>query len=207
MSLFIKTLAKPMAKQVKHQAIKIPMTRSALIWVGQTSHGITTRMTIWSSGYKVRSITKIEDEKALSRGADLLSESFIFSVSVGILMYEYNRSSIKEEKKEAAKLQKIRDDASKLQAKLDSLDKRLVSLEEFAKTNRRSILGIGVNAEYIEPSKDEVVPINDNDIEEVNKKAKSSSTSQGEDSDNAANTNNISKKNHQQQIKRWWWPW
>lgn len=196
-----------MAKQVKHQAIKIPMTRSALIWVGQTSHGITTRMTIWSSGYKVRSITKIEDEKALSRGADLLSESFIFSVSVGILMYEYNRSSIKEEKKEAAKLQKIRDDASKLQAKLDSLDKRLVSLEEFAKTNRRSILGIGVNAEYIEPSKDEVVPINDNDIEEVNKKAKSSSTSQGEDSDNAANTNNISKKNHQLQIKRWWWPW
>jgi len=197
-----------MAKQVKHQAIKIPITRSALIWVGQTSHGITTRMTIWSSGYKVRSITKIEDEKALSRGADLLSESFIFSVSVGILMYEYNRSSIKEEKKEAAKLQKIRDDASKLQAKLDSLDKRLVSLEEFAKANRRSILGIGVNAEYIEPSKDEVVPINDNDTEEVNKKAKSSSTSLGnEDSDNATNTNNISKKNHRQQTKRWWWPW
>jgi len=197
-----------MAKQVKHQAIKIPITRSALIWVGQTSHGITTRMTIWSSGYKVRSITKIEDEKALSRGADLLSESFIFSVSVGILMYEYNRSSIKEEKKEAAKLQKIRDDASKLQAKLDSLDKRLVSLEEFAKANRRSILGIGVNAEYIEPSKDEVVPINDNDTEEVNKKAKSSSTSLGnEDSDNATNTKNISKKNHRQQTKRWWWPW
>ena len=203
MSLFIKTLAKPMAKQVKHQAIKIPMTRSALIWVGQTSHGITTRMTIWSSGYKVRSITKIEDEKALSLGADLLSESFIFSVSVGILMYEYNRSSIKEEKKEAAKLQKIRDDASKLQAKLDSLDKRLVSLEEFAKANRRSIvLGIGVNAEYIEPSKDEVVPINDNDIE-GNKKAES--LSQGnEDSDDAVK---VSKKNHQQQTKRWWWPW
>ena len=196
-----------MAKQVKHQAIKIPITRSALIWVGQTSHGITTRMTIWSSGYKVRSITKIEDEKALSLGADLLSESFIFSVSVGILMYEYNRSSIKEEKKEAAKLQKIRDDASKLQAKLDSLDKRLVSLEEFAKANRRSILGIGVNAEYIEPSKDEVVPINDNDIEEVNKKAESSASQGNEDSDNERSTNIISKKNHQQQTKRWWWPW
>jgi len=204
MSLFIKTLAKPMAKQVKHQAIKIPITRSALIWVGQTSHGITTRMTIWSSGYKVRSITKIEDEKALSRGADLLSESFIFSVSVGILMYEYNRSSIKEEKKEAAKLQKIRDDASKLQAKLDSLDKRLVSLEEFAKANRRSILGIGVNAEYIEPSKDEVVPINDDDTEEVNKKAESTASQRNKDSDNAVK---ISKKNHQQQTKRWWWPW
>ena len=81
----------------------------------------------------------------------------------------------------------------------------MVSLEEFAKANRRSILGIGVNAEYIEPSQDEVVPINDNDTEEVNKKAKSSSSSQGkEDSDDAVK---VSKKNHQLQTKRWWWPW
>jgi hypothetical protein len=136
MSLFIKTLAKPMAKQVKHQFVKQPMTRSWLIWVGQTAHATTTRMTIWSSGYKVRSISKIEDEAALSRGADLLSESFIFSVSVAILMYEYNRSNVKEEKKRAAKMQLIRDNATKLQAKLDSLDKRLVSLEEYAKANR-----------------------------------------------------------------------
>ena len=167
MSLFIKTLAKPMAKQVKHRAVKQPMISRSLVWVGQTQHALTTRMTIWSSGFKVRSISRIEDEVALSRGADLLSETFIFSVSVGILMYEYRRSSIKDEKKEAAKLKQIRDDAAKLQAKLDSLDKRLVSLEEFAKANRRSIvLGIGVNnaAEYVEPSEDEIVPINDNEV-------------------------------------------
>ena len=135
-----------MAKQVKHRAVKQPMISRSLVWVGQTQHALTTRMTIWSSGFKVRSISRIEDEVALSRGADLLSETFIFSVSVGILMYEYRRSSIKDEQKEAAKLKQIRDDAAKLQAKLDSLDKRLVSLEEFAKANRRSIvLGIGVN--------------------------------------------------------------
>jgi len=198
MSLFIKTLAKPMAKQVKHRAVKQPMISRSLVWVGQTQHALTTRMTIWSSGFKVRSISRIEDEVALSRGADLLSETFIFSVSVGILMYEYRRSSIKDEKKEAAKLKQIRDDAAKLQAKLDSLDKRLVSLEEFAKANRRSIvLGIGVNnaAEYVEPSEDEIVPIND----EKGGKKKSSLTNE-KDSSGPVRVRN------QQTSRRWWWP-
>mmetsp|Transcript_42807 Transcript_42807/g.75077 ORF Transcript_42807/g.75077 Transcript_42807/m.75077 type:complete len:163 (-) Transcript_42807:238-726(-) len=120
-------------------------------------------MTIWSSGYKVRSISKLEEGAAISQGADLLSESFLFAVSGGIMVYEYNRSSNKEKKKEAARLQTIRDDASRLQGKLVSLDKRLMALEEYAKVTRRSILGIGIGAtgEYVEPDPDEVVPIMD----------------------------------------------
>ena len=114
-------------------------------------------------------------------------------------MYEYNRSNEKEEKKRAAKMQLIRDNATKLQAKLDSLDKRLVSLEEYAKANRRSIvLGVGINAEYVEPSEDEVVPINDNDqVQET----KSTTTK-----DSAAAGKNSSEK-VTQQSKRWWWWW
>ena len=158
-----------MAKQVKHQFVKQPLTRRFLIGVGQTAHGITTRMTIWSSGFKVRSISKLEEETALSRGADLLSESFIFSVSMAIVIWEYNRSAESNKKKEAARLQTIRDDASKLQAKLDSLDKRLMSLEEYAKANRRSIvlgIGVGANAEYQEPDSAEIVPIQDEETDE-----------------------------------------
>eukprot|EP00581_Thalassiosira_minuscula_P017106 CAMPEP_0183718814 /NCGR_PEP_ID=MMETSP0737-20130205/11974_1 /TAXON_ID=385413 /ORGANISM="Thalassiosira miniscula, Strain CCMP1093" /LENGTH=190 /DNA_ID=CAMNT_0025948435 /DNA_START=176 /DNA_END=749 /DNA_ORIENTATION=- len=125
-------------------------------------------MTIWSSGYKVRSIAKIDEEIALSQGADILSETFLFGVSGGLVVYEYNRSSAKTEKKEAARLQAIRDDAERLQRKLDSVDKRLVALEEYAKANRRSILGIGIgaNGEYHEP--DGVVPINDEEVENDN---------------------------------------
>lgn len=165
-SLLIKTLAKPVSKQVRRQFVKQPITRSALVWLGQTTHAMTTRMTIWSSGYKVRSISKIEEEAALSQGADILSETFLFAVSGGIVVYEYNRSSAKEKKKEAARLQKIRDDAAILQRKLVSLDKRLVALEEYAKVNRRSILGIGIgtNGDYVEP--DEVVPIAEEVVEE-----------------------------------------
>jgi hypothetical protein len=126
-------------------------------------------MTIWSTyakgsiSFKVRSVPKIEDEVALSQGADLLSESFLFAVSGGLAVYEYNRSSAKEKTKEAARLHAITDDASRLQAKLVSLDQRLVALEAYAKTNRNrlSVLGIeiGATGEYVEP--EEVVPITD----------------------------------------------
>ena len=76
-----------MAKSLKNQVVKYPMTRRALITFGQTTHAISTRMTIWSSGYKVRSITPLEEEVALVQGADLLSETFIFVVSGGIVVY------------------------------------------------------------------------------------------------------------------------
>ncbi|KAL7525584.1 hypothetical protein ACHAXR_001069 [Thalassiosira sp. AJA248-18] len=208
-SLFIKTLAKPVAKQVKHQFVKQPITRSSLIWVGQTSNAVTTRMTIWSSGYKVRSISKLEEDKALSLGADILSESFLFAVSGGILVYEYNRSSEKEKKKEAARLQKIRDEATRLQAKLGSLDKRLVALEEYAKANRRSILGIGIGAtgEYHEP--EEVVPINDaegdGNVATLNTIGTNrSSTEKTTNQDDSPSTNNNSSTS--QRSRRWFWP-
>jgi hypothetical protein len=110
-------------------------------------------MTMWSSGYTVRHISPIEEQAALSQGADLFSESFIFFVSAGIVVHEYIKSSEKERKKEEANLQNIRDEASALLAKLDSLDKRLISLEEYAKANRHAIV-IGRNATYVSPDED-----------------------------------------------------
>lgn len=105
-SLFIKTLAKPMAKRVKHTFKQSQLTQNILISVGQASHVITTRMTIWSAGYKVRSIQALDNEKALSQGADFIGEAFIFGVGGGIVIWEYNKSKEKENKKEALAKQK-----------------------------------------------------------------------------------------------------
>mmetsp|Transcript_37125 Transcript_37125/g.77731 ORF Transcript_37125/g.77731 Transcript_37125/m.77731 type:complete len:215 (-) Transcript_37125:126-770(-) len=201
-SLLIKTLAKPVSKQVRRHCVKQPITRNALIWVGQATNRMTTRMTMWSSGYKVRSIAKLEEEAALSQGADILSETFLFTVSGGIVVYEYNKSSAKEKKKEAARLQVIRDDAERLQRKLVSLDKRLVALEEYAKVNRRSILGIGIgaNGDYVEP--DEVVPIADKEVDGTNivsnDEKKTTNKKEPSTSDKTSNKS--------QRSWRWLWP-
>ncbi|KAK1747781.1 OPA3 family protein [Skeletonema marinoi] len=201
--LLIKTISKPVAKQIKHSAIKYGTSRSALMSVGQASHAITTRMTIWSSGYKVRSISKLEDEAALSRGADLLSEAIVFSVAAGVTTYEYLRSSESSKKKEEAQLQKIRDDAMKLQAKLNSLDKRLVALEEYAKANRSSISLLRGGKEYVEPKA--VVPIDDREgdgnfaiLEPIDEPQQQD---EGDPNNNAATDEPSSVKS-----KRSWWP-
>ncbi len=201
--LFIKTLAKPMAKSLKNQLVKHPITRRALISVGQTSHAISTRMTIWSSGYKVRSITPLEEEVALVQAAESISETFIFAVSGGVVVYEYHRSSEKERIKEEQRLKKITDEASRLQAKLMSLDKRLEALEEYAKTNssRAIVLGpIGIGGApggYKEP--DGKIPILDEDDDS---NAKTKTSPKLADHSLVMNSSNTS-----QQSRRWWWPY
>jgi hypothetical protein len=193
-----------MAKSLKNQVVKYPMTRRALITFGQTTHAISTRMTIWSSGYKVRSITPLEEEVALVQGADLLSETFIFVVSGGIVVYEYHRSSEKERVKEEQRIKKITDEASRLQAKLVSLDKRLEALEEYAKTNssRAIVLGPigigGASGGYVEP--DGKIPILD-EVEEA--RVESNTATKLEDPSSNKNKN-ASQTNHQS--RKWWWP-
>lgn len=136
---------------------------------------------------------------ALSRGAEILSESFIFFVSGAIVVYEYHRSSEKEKLKEEKRLQKIRDDASILQAKLVSLDKRLEALEEYAKANRKSILGIG--AKYDEP--ENTVPIID-DSDSQSEKVVHADQETKTNSNSSSTTNNNDAK--PARARRWFWP-
>jgi hypothetical protein len=193
-----------MAKSLKNQVVKYPMTRRALITFGQTTHAISTRMTIWSSGYKVRSITPLEEEVALVQGADLLSETFIFVVSGGIVVYEYHRSSEKERIKEEQRIKKITDEASRLQAKLVSLDKRLEALEEYAKTNssRAIVLGPigigGASGGYVEP--DGKIPI----LDEVEEARVENNTATNVEDPSSNMNKNASQTNDQS--RKWWWP-
>jgi hypothetical protein len=193
-----------MAKSLKNQVVKYPMTRRALITFGQTTHAISTRMTIWSSGYKVRSITPLEEEVALVQGADLLSETFIFVVSGGIVVYEYHRSSEKERVKEEQRIKKITDEASRLQAKLVSLDKRLEALEEYAKTNssRAIVLGPigigGASGGYVEP--DGKIPI----LDEVEDAKVENNTATNVEDHSSNKNKNAPQTNHQS--RKWWWP-
>jgi CHASE3 domain sensor protein len=75
-------------------------------------------MTIWASGYKVRKITPLDSEKALKDGAEFVGESFVFIVSAGIVLWEYNRSTQSALEKQEKKRQLIKAEQAVLQAKL-----------------------------------------------------------------------------------------
>jgi hypothetical protein len=148
-SLLVKTLAKPLSKRIKTEFSKNKTTKSFLVGIGQTSHSITSRMQIWSAGYRVKKISSLEPEKALKDGAEFVGESFIFSVSGYLVVWEYRRSA------ESARMK-----SEKLQAKLVSLDLRLKAVEDVVKVNSQSILGLR-GRRYVEPESQILVPIND----------------------------------------------
>ena len=73
-----------------------------LIGIGQTLHLLMSQLTIWSAGYKVRSITPLEEEQALRTGAEFVGEGLILLVSGGWLVWEYSSFKDKERSKEEA---------------------------------------------------------------------------------------------------------
>jgi hypothetical protein len=189
--LLIRTLSKPVSKRIKHEFSRYELTQQILIGIGQTSHSITSRLTIWSAGYKVRSITPLEKDKALSTGAEFVGESFIVMVSGGWIVWEYNRGKDKDRAKEEAVQAKAKKDRDQLQAKLNTLDARLKALEIVVKTNSRSILNIGEI--YVPPPSKDIVPIDPELSSNDNTKASRESDSQTEGKDQGS--------------KNTWWRW
>lgn len=126
-------------------------------------------MTIWSAGYKVRSITALDREKAMKTGSEFVGESFILAVSAGIVVWEYNRGYEKaQEKSELVRAQAAME-RSELQAKLGALDARLKALEATVQQNQQSVFSIlgGMSTKSYEPPPPEkLVPIVDEDFQE-----------------------------------------
>lgn len=183
-SLLVKTLAKPLSKRIKHEFSRYEVTQRFLISIGQATHQITSRMTIWSAGYKVRSIKPLEEEKALSTGAEFVGETFVLLVSGGTVVWEYNRSKAKEIQSAEEKRQVATNERRALQAKLHALDVRVQALENAALATERqrqleatasgglSTLLLGgsnsgvISPTYRAPDPKEIVPI-DADVDEV----------------------------------------
>jgi optic atrophy 3 protein len=190
--LLVKTLAKPVSKRIKTEFSKYEVTQRLLVRIGQLYHGFTSRMEIWSAGYKIRTINPIAEEKALKDGAEVVGESFVLGVSVTLVVFEYNRSA----KKEAEKIERQQAEAAaerkELQRKLRALDLRLHALERTVEKNSRSMFAVlHGGTPYKPPPKGKLVQIVDDDID-------FSDDDDDEDDDNGAkhksSSNNSAKK-------------
>lgn len=228
--LLVKTLSKPLSKRIKHEFSRYQITQRILIGIGQTTHTITSRMTIWSAGYQVRSITPLEPEKAMQDGAEFLGESIVFLISGTVVVWEYNRSNEKARLKEQKEREDERQQREALRAKLRTLDKRLHALEEVVKSNSKFPLHFGKT--YVEP--ENIVPIDDDDGDEplpvvlpstsdmqpapVSSEASSNkeqavqqqpSQTSSEDSDTVTLHKRLTKVNETKSIWEWfvWRPW
>ena len=118
-----------MSKQIQHQMSKSERGKQVLVNIGQSYHNITSRMTIWGAGYKVRSITPLDPKTAVKEGAELVGETFVFTVSIGWLLYEYNNSATKSREADEAKRAAATAEREALRTQLHAIDVRLEALE------------------------------------------------------------------------------
>ncbi|GMI20438.1 hypothetical protein TrCOL_g12288 [Triparma columacea] len=127
--LLLKTLSKPLSRSLKSQAAEHETIRGVLVYVGNLSHKVTARMSIWAGGFKVKKIGNLEHDKALQRGSDIFGETIILTVGSGVAVYEYNLSAEKNRLKEAAKMAKLRETDIELKTELRVLRSRIDALE------------------------------------------------------------------------------
>mmetsp|Transcript_11171 Transcript_11171/g.12629 ORF Transcript_11171/g.12629 Transcript_11171/m.12629 type:complete len:211 (-) Transcript_11171:1645-2277(-) len=198
--LFVKTLAKPLSKRIKYDFARFDATKRILMSIGQTNHTVTSYMTIWSSGYKVKSIKPIDTEKALKDGAEFVGEGFVLTVSASIVIWEYNRSAQKLIEKNEQKRERIKADQIILQAKLRTLDIRIKAVEDLIKKQQnlddKSLLRavtVSKKPKYIEPPKETLVTIVDDD--------------EYDDDANSHSTESLEPLSIGKQNKSWWQFW
>ncbi|KAL5772332.1 hypothetical protein ACOSP7_011933 [Xanthoceras sorbifolium] len=143
-TLALKTLSKPVAAKLKQQAAIHPRFRQFIISIAQANHRITTRMQrrIHSHATDVE-IRPLNEEKAVQAAVDLIGEIFIFTVGGVIVIFEVQRSSRSEARKEEIRkkeLEVLREKDDGLAKEVELLRQKLEELEQLAKA--RGLSGI-----------------------------------------------------------------
>jgi chaperonin cofactor prefoldin len=132
--LLVKTLAKPVARQLKVDAEHVGWLREACTSIGQTTNYLTSRLTHASSLDKWKKPYKhieLKATEAREKGAEIVSEGFVLTVAVTVMGYEYNRqnnykeaAARRKEEKEDMRRRDVEARLERLEAMLEELSRR-----------------------------------------------------------------------------------
>nr|GMD91920.1 OPA3-like protein [Ipomoea batatas] len=136
-TLALKTLSKPVAARLKKEAGRHPKFRNFIVSFAQANHRITTTMQRRIYGHATDvEIRPLNEEKAVQSAVDLLGELFIFSVGVAALIFEVQRSSRSEAKKEELRqkeMEAVRLREDELAREIEALKHQIQELEQLAR--------------------------------------------------------------------------
>ncbi|KAF5481373.1 hypothetical protein F2P56_002030 [Juglans regia] len=107
-TLALKTLCKPIANRLKKEASLHPKFRQFIINIAQANHRFTTKTQRRIYGHTIDAeIRPLNEEKAVKAAADLLGELFVFTVAGAAVIFEVQRSSRSEARKEELRRQEL----------------------------------------------------------------------------------------------------
>jgi len=121
-SLVIKTLTKPLANQIKAKAQQPGWIRHLCLRYGHAHHRIESRAVLRLAGHEAKSVKNVSDDAAVSIGASVFSELFVFSVAGAALGFEL----WKKDKDDAA-AKRAKDEATAKEKR--DIEERFLALE------------------------------------------------------------------------------
>ncbi|XP_035539016.1 optic atrophy 3 protein homolog [Juglans regia] len=143
-TLALKTLCKPIANRLKKEASLHPKFRQFIINIAQANHRFTTKTQRRIYGHTIDAeIRPLNEEKAVKAAADLLGELFVFTVAGAAVIFEVQRSSRSEARKEELRrqeLQAMKQRDEDLAKEVELLRHKIEELEQLAKG--RGLTGI-----------------------------------------------------------------
>ncbi|MCO5571018.1 hypothetical protein L7F22_024749 [Adiantum nelumboides] len=125
-TLAIRTLSKPLATRLKVQAARHERFRTLIENFAQAHHkfSVNLQRRIYGHATDVE-IRPLDPEKAVQAAADILGEFVVFSVGVGAVIFEVQRSARSEARKEEARRQEIEAISARVKSLEESFDKFL----------------------------------------------------------------------------------
>lgn len=124
-SLLIRTVAKPISNSIKAQAKEHESFRRKCIWFAQMMHHADLKMRMNLVGEKKIKIRPLNDNKAIEKGANFLSEMFVFSVAGSLILFE----SVRSRKKTNLEKSNVQDDITFLQDEIVALQHELEEMK------------------------------------------------------------------------------
>ena len=142
-SLLIRTLSNPVSKSIKNLCMDSPKLSARCVVIGQTTHRWWSLLTIGAAGQKVNfgkmRIKSLDEAEALSRGSDVIAETFIFAVAGICISAEVTRNNWVKAKENEAKAAKAKAKEEEWAATIARFDQRLQEIEAQQKEMARRI--------------------------------------------------------------------
>ncbi|ESQ44257.1 hypothetical protein EUTSA_v10006401mg [Eutrema salsugineum] len=127
-TLALRTICKPIANRLKKEAGVNPRFRQFIINIAQANHRFTTKLQRRASGRVTDAVIRpLNEERAVQAAADLLGELFAFTVAGAALVYEVQKNSrgeARKEEKRQEELREIRRKHEKMENEIEELKRR-----------------------------------------------------------------------------------
>ncbi|GMP54715.1 hypothetical protein CsSME_00019787 [Camellia sinensis var. sinensis] len=136
-TLALKTACKPIANRLKKEAGLHPKFRQLIVNIAQANHRFMTNMQRRIYGHATDvAIRPLNEEKAVQAAADLLGELFVFTVAGAAVIFEVQRSSRSEARKEELgkeEMQAMKQRDEDLAREVEILKQKIAEVEQLAK--------------------------------------------------------------------------